>query len=86
MALEGACRLLDCKTHHSLGAHAEYLGTTTILASTPIPNPLPAGTTSVTKPGLNLATGTSYLNITVACWPANFSSLVRLNQATHPSL
>ena len=62
-----------------MGAHAEYLGTTTILASNAVPNPLPAGTTSVTKPGLNLATGTSYLNITVACWPANFSFLVRLD-------
>lgn len=57
---------------------AEPLGTTTILAVTPVPNPLPAGSTSITLPQINLNSGTNYLNITVSCWPFNFTSLVRI--------
>ena len=55
---------------------AEFLGTTGILAVTAVPNPLPAGSLSITQPSINLNGGTNYLNLTVACWPTNFNLLV----------
>ncbi len=65
------------KAHHDLSfLRAESLGSTTILGITVIPDPLPANSVSITLPGTNLNTGTQYLNLTVACWPANFSRLV----------
>ena len=55
---------------------AEFLGTTSILAVTAVPNPLPPGSASITQPSINLNGGTNYLNLTVACWSTNFNLLV----------
>ena len=55
---------------------AEFLGTTSILAVTAVPNPLPPGSVSITQPSINLNGGTNYLNLTVACWPSIFNLLV----------
>ena len=54
-----------------------YLGTTGVLASNVVPNPLAAGATSATIPTSNLGTSV-YINVTVSCWPAGFSGLVKL--------
>ena len=54
-----------------------YLGSTGVLANNVVPNPLAAGTTSATFPNANLAASV-YINVTVTCWPAGFSGLVRL--------
>ena len=68
--------MLLWRTDYACPSLAEALGSTTILGITTISNPLPANSVSVTLPGLNLNTGTQYLNLTVACWPSGFSSLV----------
>ena len=58
-----------------MNSTTERVGSVTILANNEIPNPLAIGTKSSTFPNVNLDT-TTYINVTVNCWPASFSVLV----------
>lgn len=68
-------RLFPNKQILSYKSTTERLGYTTILAVNLTPNPLAPGTKSQTFPYVNLDSST-YVNITISCWPPAYEALV----------
>lgn len=69
-------RIFPGATLQVYNGSTSYLGSTGVMANNVVPNPLAAGATSATFPNIGLDT-TVYINVTVTCWPAGFSGLVR---------